>query len=210
MVNKTKFLEEEDLGYRIIIAGRNVLITESMKSYAYDKFSKIDKFHNHVLDLHVILDIERLEHSCSAVLVFKQFKIKVSSKSTDMYASIDKTVDKLQAQLRRWKGKIQDYHNKPLSSIDMTVNVLRKPYNELEEINAEIENANRKLMLEEYQPPKIIGNEKTLLKTLTTDEAVMKMELSGDQFMLFRCEEDQKLKLIYRRNDGNYGLILPE
>ncbi len=210
MVDKTKFAAEEALGYRITIVGRNLYVTDAMKNYAVEKISKIDRFHSQVLDVHVNLDIQKFEHSVTIVLKFNHFKIKVSAVSTDMYASIDKAVDKLQSQLRRWKSKIQDHHKKPMNVIDMQVNVLQRPYSDLDEINAEIENANHKSEVDEYKPHRIIGTDKRPLKTLMTDEAVMKMELSGDPFLLFRCEEDRKLKVIYRRNDGNYGLILAE
>ena len=210
MVDKTKFAAEEALGYRITIVGRNLYVTDAMKNYAMEKLSKIDRFHSQVLDVHVNLDIQKFEHSVTIVLKFNHFKIKVSAVSTDMYASIDKAVDKLQGQLRRWKSKIQDHHKKPMNVIDMQVNVLQRPYSDLEEINAEIESANNKSEIDEYRPHRIIGTDKRPLKILTTDEAVMKMELSGDPFLLFRCEEDRKLKVIYRRNDGNYGLILAE
>jgi len=210
MVDKSKFAEAEALGYRIDILGRNVYVTEAMKNYAFEKLSKIDRFHNHVLDMHVTLDIQKLEHTVTIVLHFSHIKIKVSAASTDMYASIDKAVDKLQAQLRRWKSKIQDHHKRGVSITDMQINVLGRPYDALEEINAEIEAANQRAEVEEYRPHKIIGTDSRPLKTLTMDEAIMKMELSGDEFLLFRGEEDQKLKVIYRRADGNYGIILPE
>jgi putative sigma-54 modulation protein len=92
----------------------------------------------------------------------------------------------------------------------MQVNVLQRPFNEVEEINAQIEEVNVKEELEVYKLPKIIGTEVKPLKTLTLDEAVMQMDLTRDHFLLFRCEEDQKLKLLYLRTDGNYGLIQPE
>lgn len=209
MVAKEKFMEE-DQDYRITIVGRNVYVTEAMKNYAMEKISKIDRFHNHVFDVHVTMDIQRIEHSVVIILKFNHFKIKVSASSTDMYVSIDKAVDKLQAQLRRWKGRIQDHHKKGVAAVDMQVNVLRRPYNDIDEINAAIEDVNLQKEIEEYRPPKIVGADTRPLKQLTADEAVMKMELSGDHFMLFRGEEDQKLKVIYRRADGNYGIILPE
>jgi putative sigma-54 modulation protein len=185
-------------------------VTEGMKNYAIDKLSKIEKFHNHIMEIHVTMDIQKLEHSVVIILRFDHFKLKVASSSTDMYASIDKAVDKLQAQIRRWKSKIQDHNKKGVSVIDMQVNVLRRPYNDLEEINAQIEAENNKTDIAEYTNPKIIGTDTRPLKTLTMEEAVMKMELSGDHFLLFRSEEDRKLKVIYRRSDGNYGIILPE
>lgn len=209
MSAKTKITEDES-AYRINIIGRHVLVTEAMKNYALEKLSKIDRFHNHVLDMHVTMDIQKLEHSVTIVLKFNHFKIKVGAVSTDMYVSIDKAVDKLKAQLRRWKDKIQDHHKKKLSIVDLQVNVLQRPYTDLDEINDEIEMANKAAAVEEYQPPKIIGAETCAMKRLTAAEAVMKMELSGDNFMLFRGEEDNKLKVIYRRRDGNYAIILPE
>lgn len=211
MVDVSKFTEQEEaLGYRLNVVGRNVYVTDAMKNHVFTQLSKIDRFHNHVMDLHVTLDIQKLEHSCVIILKFDHFKVKVSASSTDMYASIDKAVDRLKEKIRRWKDRIQDHHKKSLKVIDMQVNVLQRPYNELEEINAEIEKENKKKVVSEYQPPKIIGNHKKPLKTLTSEEAIMKMELSDDPFMIFRSEEDKKLRVIYRRDDGNYGVILPE
>lgn len=211
MVDKSKFAEQEAaLGYRLTIIGRNVYVTEPMKTYAFDKISKIDRFHNHVMDLHVTLDIQKLEHSCVIILSFDHFRVKVSASSTDMYASIDKAVDKLQSKIRRWKSRIQDHHKKALSVTDMQINVLQRPYDAVEEFNEEIEIASKKTLADDYRPPKIIGADTRPLKTLTTEEAIMKMELSDDNFMIFRGEEDKKLKVIYRRKDGHYGIILPE
>jgi putative sigma-54 modulation protein len=127
-----------------------------------------------------------------------------------MYVSVDKAVHKLQAQIRRWKDRIQDHHSKSVSMVDMQVNVLQRPYDGLDEINAQIEEANLNKEISEYRPPRIIGTESRPLKTLTVDEAVMKMDLSGDHFLLFRSEEDRKLKLIYRRSDNNFGMIILE
>jgi putative sigma-54 modulation protein len=90
------------------------------------------------------------------------------------------------------------------------INVLGRPFDTVDDYNEEIESENKIEIIDEYRPPKIIGNDKRTLKFLTAEEAIMKMELSGDPFMIFRGEEDRKLKVIYRRNDGNYGIILPE
>ena len=210
MVNKEKFVEENAAGYNVHILGRHVYVTEAMKNYAVEKLSKIERFHNHVLDIHVTMDIQKLDHSVVILLKIDHLKIKVSASSTDMYVSVDKAVEKLQAQLRRWKGKIQDHHKKSRSVVDLHVNVLQRPYSDLEMINEEIESVSQKGIIEEYRAPKIVGTDTRRLKMLTNDEAIMKMELSGDPFMLFRGEEDQKLKVIYRRSDKNYGVILAE
>ncbi|MBS0648714.1 MAG: ribosome-associated translation inhibitor RaiA [Verrucomicrobia bacterium] len=210
-MDKAKFAEQEAaLGYRLTLIGRNVYVTEAMKNHAIEKLSKLDRFHQHVIDLHVTLDIQKLEHSCVVIMSFDHFKVKVAASSTDMYASIDKAVEKLKAKIDRWKSRIQDHHKKALKVVDMQINVLQRPYDTIDDINEEIESENKKKAVQEYHPPKVIGNSKRPLKTLTTDEAIMKMELSDDGFMIFRGEEDRKLKVIYRRKDGNYGIILPE
>lgn len=209
MPDKTKFIEEES-GYRLTVVGRGVYVTDAMKNYALEKLSKIDRFHQHTIDLHVILDIQKLEHRCEVILIFDHFRVKVSAKSTDMYASIDRAVDKLQTKIRRWKNRIQDHHKKGISFTDMQINILQRPYDFVEEFNAEIEYAQKQSLADVYRPPKILGRETRALKILTDEEAIMKMELSDDVFMIFRGEEDRKLKVIYRRSDGNYGIIFPE
>jgi putative sigma-54 modulation protein len=210
MVNKEKFAEEEALGYNISIIGRHIQVTDAMKQYAWDKLSKIERFHNHIMDVHVTMDIQKLEHSVVIIVKFDHFKIKAQAVTTDMYVSIDQAIDRLQKQFRRWKDKIQDHSKKKLSVIDMKVNVLQRPYNEIDEYNSTIETEIKEKRSRENLPGKVIGEEQLPMKQLTTDEAIMKMELSGDHFLIYRCEEDRKIKVIYRRNDGNYGIIQPE
>ncbi len=80
----------------------------------------------------------------------------------------------------------------------------------ISEINDEIEEESLRQFENEFKPHEIVSRETLPLKTLNQPEAVMKMDLSGDTFLIFRAEEDQKIKVIYRRNDGNYGVIQVE
>ena len=207
MVDKKKFEEEEALGYNIFVVAKNFELTEPMRQHVLDKLSKIERFHNHIMDVHVNLEIQKVEHDCIIICHFNQMKVKVEASTTDMYASIDRAMQKLQRLFRKWKGKIQDYHKKPVSMVDLTVNVFRRPpENEVEEINEEIDAETFK----SWSPHEVKSTEVCLLKTLKTDEAIMKMELSADPFMLFRDETDNQLKLIYRREDDHYGVIQAE
>ncbi len=210
MVDKRKFAEEEAAGYRIEILGRHVQVTEAMKNYAFEKLSKIERFHTHIMHIHVTLDIQKLDQMCSIVLKIDHTQVKAHATSTDMYVSIDLAVEKLRNLLRRYKDKIQDHHKKGRSVVDMHVNVFKRPYDEVAEINEVIEQETHAQEKRAGSLPQIVGVEKKPLKQLTVDEALMKMDLSGDQFLIFRAEEDQKLKVLYRRNDGNYGLMQPE
>ena len=210
MTNKDKFADKDSLGYNIQVIGRNVLVTEAMKQYALDKLSKIERFQNHIMDFHVVMDIEHLEHTVSLVVKFDHFRVAAHAKSLDMYASVDLAMDRLQAQLRRWKDKMHNHSQKKRSVIDMEVGIFERPYSEVEEFNDEIESQNAKKKSKEMGVPKVRGRKTVPLKTLNADEAIMKMELSNDQFLIYRAEEDQKLKVMYRRKDGNYGIVQPE
>ena len=204
MPNK-KFPEDDN--YNIQINGRHVLVTDAMKQHVQDKLAKIERFHNHIMDIHVTMDIQKIEHSVTIIVKFDHFKIKSHASSTDMYVSIDQAVDKLQKQIRRWKEKIQAHSSKKLAFTDIKVNVIKRPFNELDEINAEIESERVHDLEKTLMPGHVIGERTIPLKELLTEEAVMKMELSGDPFLLYKCQEDRKIKVMYRTKDGNYGII---
>ncbi|MCE2983371.1 MAG: ribosome-associated translation inhibitor RaiA, partial [Parachlamydia sp.] len=193
--------------YNISVTGRHVQVTDSMKDYAIEKVSKIERFMNRIIDVNIIMDIQKLDHRAEIILKAGHTKITSQAVTQDMYASIDRAVAKLEAQIRRYKSKIQDHHAKSRAIVDMNVNVHKRP--EEEEWEGEGEEAFAPEPSLNGQPHAIVLQETLPLKTLTLDEAFMKMELSKDTFLIYRNEEDQKLKVIYRRNDGNYGVIEP-
>jgi len=206
MTHKNK--EEQD--YQIQILGRHVQVTEAMKQYAWDKLSKIERLQGHIIHVHVVMDVQKMEHSISIVMKLDHIKIKAQAVSSDMYVSIDQAIERLQTQIRRWKDRIQDHTQQKRAFVDMQVNVFQRPYDELEELNAEIEAANKEANKKKFRIGSVIGQKTLPLKDLTVDEAIMKMELSGDPFLVYRGEEDRKLKVIYRRDDGNYGIMQPD
>ncbi|MBS0619910.1 MAG: ribosome-associated translation inhibitor RaiA [Verrucomicrobia bacterium] len=210
MVDKKKFAEEEALGYQIDVIGRNFQVTEPIRKHVWDKISKIERFHSHIMYMHITLEIHKMENACTIIAKFDHFKVKSHASSSDMYASIDRAIDRLQKLLSRYKSRIQDYHQKRASHSEMQINVLQRPFIDTEEANAAIEEENKVREMQTLRPPEIVGKETKPLKTLRVDEAVMKMDLSGDHFLIFRAEEDQRIKVLYRRTDGHYGLVQPE
>ncbi len=205
MSNNSKFPEET--GYNIQINGLHVQVTDAMKQHAQVKLAKIERFHSHIMDVHVTMDIQKIEHSVTIVVKFDHMKIKSHASSSDMYVSIDQAVARLQKQISRWKEKLQTHQNKKLTFTDIKVNVIQRPYDELEEINFEIDEGEKKEIEKRMMPGHVIGEKVIPLKDLSMDEAIMKMELSGDPFLLYRAQEDLKIKVMYRRKDGNYGII---
>ncbi|NGX42712.1 MAG: putative sigma-54 modulation protein [Chlamydiae bacterium] len=208
MKGKEKAAEFTDEGYKIIVTGRDVTITDAMKAYAIEKVSKIERFSTRIIDVQVTMDIQKLQHRVDIVLSVDHIKIKSRASSTDMYASIDKAVEKIERQLRRYKKRIQDHAAKALNIVDLKVNVLKLPdEEELIDINMDIEDENQRSIMEKYKLHEIVKQKTIPLKTLTCDEAILRMELTRDAFLIFRSEEDQKLKVIYRRKDDNFGVI---
>lgn len=210
MSRKSKAAEFIGQGYNITVTGRSVHVTEAMKNYIQEKLSKIERFTHKILDVNVTMDIQKIEHRVDIVLKMDHLTIKSQAATTDMYASIDQAVSKLESQLLKYRDRIRDHQAKGVPAIDMNVNVLRtREEEELLDVNGEIEEENQRRLFNRYHH-EIVDQETMPLKILSSEEAVMKMELSGDPFLIFRNEEDMKLRVIYRREDDNFGIIEPE
>lgn len=209
MSEKTEFAKG---GYDVKVIGRHIPITDAIKQYAVDKVSKIDRFHSRVLEVVVILEVQKLVHLVDIILKVDHTKIKSHYAGDNLYASIDFAVDKLKRQLARYRSRIKDHHASARSIVDMRVNVFKAPEEvHLADVNDQIDEENRRKIEDSLKPRPIVSRETLPLKTLTLDEAIWQLELSGDPFMIFKSEETQKIKVIYRREeDGNFGVVEPE
>ncbi|NGX62816.1 MAG: Ribosome-associated factor Y [Candidatus Anoxychlamydiales bacterium] len=203
MVDKSKFETE---GYSIEITGKNLQITKPMETYVLEKISKLERFTNNILEIVVTLDVQKIAHTAAIVIKFLHYRIQVHSTTVDLYAAIDGSFNKLYKLIRKYKGKLQSHRNKDLTTVDMHVHVL-SPIDELEDINDEIEEANFKEEMEKYHIPKVVAKDTMAVRMLTQEEAVMKLELGGEHFLIYKSEEDQKLKVMYKREDENLGIV---
>lgn len=204
MPKTNKFANE---GYTLYILGKHIEITDAIRSYVWEKLSRIERIADHIIDVHVVLDAQKLEKTCSILMNFIRFQIKVQVGKDNMYEAIDKAIDRVIRLIRRYKTKLQSYRNKHLSTVDIHVNVIQALKDDLSAINDEIEAESAKKEEERYKLHQVVAKETMQMKTLTQDEAIMKMEITDDPFMIFKSEEDQKIKVIYRREDRNYGLV---
>lgn len=205
MVKPNKFANE---GYTIYVIGKHIEITDAMRNYVWEKLSRIEKIADQIIDITVTLDAQKLEQSCSIFMNFIHFHIKVGASTDNMYSAIDKATDRLIKLIRRYKTKLQSHRAKHASTVDIHVNVIQALKDDLKMINDDIEAENAKEEEEKYKLHQVVAKETMPLKTLTQDEAIMKMEITEEPFLIFRSEEDQKIKVIYRREDRNYGLVL--
>ncbi len=218
MTRKEKMLELNQ-GYNIMVTGRHVQITEPMKDYAIEKISKLERIGTRIIDVTVVMDIQKLQHKVDITMKYGRHTIiKSSAATTDMYISVDQAVDKLKTQLKKYLGALHDHHAKGHAVTEMAETVYEAPWGEevevdevdLDEVNTEIEAESARRVAKALQLPRIVRKETQPLKILTVEEAIMKMDLSQAPVILFKGEEDQKLKVLYRRADGNLGVIEPE
>jgi putative sigma-54 modulation protein len=196
-----------DAGYNISIVGKHFQITDAIRNYVFEKLEKVDRLADHIIDVMVTLDAQKLEQSCSILMNFIHFHIKVHASTENMYSAIDRCTDRLTRLIRRYKTKLQSRRFKDLTTVDIHVNVIKPLEDNLKIINDEIEAETAHREEERFKLHEIVAQETIPLKTLTQEEAVMKMEISDEPLLIFRSEEDHKIKVIYRRADSNYGLV---
>ncbi len=199
-----KFANE---GYTIYVLGKHIQVTDAIRNYVWEKLSRIEKIADHIIDITVTLDAQKLEHTCSILMNFIHFHVKVKASTDNIYSAIDKASDRIIKLIRRYKTKLQSTRAKHVSTVDIHVNVIKALNDDVKVINDEIEAENAREKEEEINLHQVVAKETMPLKTLTQDEAVMKMEITDDPFLIYRSEEDQKLKVIYRREDLNYSLV---
>ncbi len=204
MPKTNKFANE---GYTLYIVGKHIEVTDAIRNYVWEKLSRIERIADHIIDVHVVLDAQKLEKTCSILMNFIRFQIKVQAGTDNLYSAIDKAIDRVTKLIRRYKTKLQSYRNKHLSTVDIHVNVIEAMKNDVSAINDEIEAESAKVEEEKYKLHQVVAKETMPLKTLTQDEAIMKMEITSDAFLIFKSEEDHKIKVIYRREGQNYGLV---
>lgn len=209
MSRKTKAAEFIDETYTMMVTGRNLEVTDALRDYVFEKVGKMEKFSNRILDVNVTIEKQKTEHRVEIVAKIDTILLNSHASTDNMYASIDKAVDKLEVQLKKYKDKLHvGHHAKKAQDVMMTENVLRSlSAAEINAINDDIEDENRRRLIDKYHPHHIVSKETRPLHTLANGEAIVKLEQTNDPFVVYRSEEDQKLKIIYRREDGDFGVV---
>ncbi|MBI5821184.1 MAG: ribosome-associated translation inhibitor RaiA [Verrucomicrobia bacterium] len=179
----------------ISVTGRHVSVTEAIKEYARKKISHIGIDFPRILNAQVILDVEKYRHMAEVILhCNNHITIEAREVSEDMYASIDAVVDKLTRQLRKAKTKIQRHQPRRGEARLVPMQVIETAGTEDE--TAEITHH-------------VVRTEQFTVKPMFVDEAVLQLELSPKVFLVFQNAENQRLNVLYRRKNGDFGLIDP-
>jgi putative sigma-54 modulation protein len=172
---------------------RHIESSEALKSYAGEKLERVQKYIDEPIVAQVFLTVEKIRHIAEVTITARGITIKASEETNDMYAAIDAVVDKIERQLRRYKERIKEH----------------KPGNVSEErmIKKTVLTAES---IEQQQEPVIIKSKTFSIKPMSVEEAVMQMDLLHKDFLVFTDATTEDINVIYRRKDGNFGLIEPQ
>ncbi len=178
----------EDGGRWYEIRGQKIDVTEPIKKYIEEKIGRLDKYFENPDELTatVVVRVRGKEQIVEVTIPAKKVILRGEEASSDLYASIDLVSDKIERQIRKNKTKMQTKKAKPVFE-DFAMNF---------EINEEEANSN------------LIVKRKTIdMKPMSEDEAVLQMELVGHSFFIFKNSITNNISVVYKRTDGNYGLI---
>jgi putative sigma-54 modulation protein len=173
---------------RLQVKGKNVEVTDSLRLYAQEKLAKLEKHLNESTQLELELAVERnpsiAENQVAEATVWTKGPVlRARESSSDMRASIDQHVEKLERQVVRYRDKRR---RGPGRAEPETIPVVR-----------------------DEEEPVIVKTKVFAVKPMTPEEAVLQLELVGHDFFVFRNAESDDVNVVYRRRDGNYGLIEP-
>jgi putative sigma-54 modulation protein len=180
---------------RLQVKGRNVEVSDSIREYAEAKLAKLEKLVKDPTRVEVELAVEKnpsiaANHVAEATVFTKGPTLRARESSADMKASIDQLVDKLERQVKRYREKRRRG---------------RPPHGA-----PPVEGAGPMIPTDSEAESMIVKTKQFAIKPMTAEEAVLQLDLIGHDFFVFKNAETEQINVVYRRRDGNYGLIEPE
>lgn len=173
---------------KFIIIGRNIDITEGLKSAVQEKLGKLERYFTPETEIHVTLSVEKDRQKIEVTIPVKGNIIRSEQVSSDMYVSIDLVEEVIERQLRKYKTKIV---NQQQAGGNFQKKFVEDEFLEDEEVN-------------------IIRTKKFGIKPMYPEDACVQMELLGHNFYVFRNAETDEVNVVYKRKGNTYGLIEPE
>jgi putative sigma-54 modulation protein len=179
----------------VVIFGRNMNVTDRIQSYVEKKIERLDRYMPNIADVRVDLGEERsnrMDNKMVAQITLRHVRgtiLRAEERSSDIFAAIDKVVDKMYRQIERYKGK-------------------RRRRGDTQESFSGYETA-VELPEDELEPRTVIRRKQFAVEPMDEAEAVEQMDLLGHDFFVFVNANTSAVNIVYRRKDGAYGLLEP-
>ncbi len=178
---------------RIAIRGKNVDTTPPVREYLSKRLSKVERHFGSEVGINVLLSKDVEGYGAEVTVPINGLLIRSEETAGDLYSAIDLAVDKLVRQINRFRKRL--VARRQASSIK------QMPF--VSEIEPAADDADE-------QNGQIVRVKRFDLKPMPAEEAVLQMNLLGHDFFVFTNSESSQVSVVYRRHDGNYGLIEPE
>ncbi len=171
--------------------GRHVEVSPAIRKHVEDHFKKLDHiFNNSEISIHVIIAVEKVRHIGEVVVYWRDHTLAAKETNADMYMALTRAITKIEKQALKLKKKIIDRKQ----SARRTSVIAPVPDGQLEATP---------------RPPRIIAARRYAVKPMTAEEAALRLSGEKDHFLVFRDADTERLGVLYKRTDGNYGLIEP-
>ena len=176
----------------IFVRGDNVKVTEAIESYIGEKLKRIEKYigDSETVRATAVINVKNHNQKVEVTIPLKTFILRAEETQDDLYAAIDIVTDKLERQIRKNKTKIQSKKMKEVSFKEFVIDEIEEDEDDREE--------------------KIVKRKTIEVKPMSEEEAILQMELLGHQFYIFKDSETLKPAVVYKRKEGNYGIIESE
>jgi putative sigma-54 modulation protein len=175
----------------ILVTSRSGELTDGVKEYAAKKLKKLEKLLPKIDSIHITEAKERAWHILEVNINADGLIIRGQERDTDLRTAIDQVVDKLERQVKKYRQKMNHHSRQSVASA----------------LGEELAQEDPE---EEVTEGRLIKTKRFLMKPMNPEEAAAEMELLGHDFFLFVNAVTEQVSLIYRRRDGNYGLIEPD
>lgn len=172
---------------RISITGKNIEVSEYLKDLAVKKMTKLDRYFPSDTVAQVTMAVEKNRHIVEVTIPYAGGIIRGEEVTGDMYASIDNVIAKLERQIIRHRTKLEK---------NLKAEAFNEPMPEYFD--------------DEDEGPKVVKVKRFSIKPMSEEEAILQMDLLGHSFFVFTNAETDDINVLYRRKDGNLGLIEPE
>ena len=176
----------------IYVRGDKIEVTKAIQDYAQEKLGRIEKYLGDSSNIRatVVVNVKGHRQKVEVTIPLKTVILRAEETREDLYAAIDVVADKLERQIRKNKTKLQSKKMKDTFSKDFMLDAIE---------NVEEENVD-----------KIVKRKKIEVKPMSEEEAILQMELLEHQFFIFKNSETNNISVVYKRNEGNYGIIESE
>ncbi len=172
--------------------GRHVEVTPAIRKHVEDHFRKLDHIFNNntAVSTHVIIEVEKNRQIGELIVHWRDHTLTAKDINVDMYMALTRAITRIEKQALKLKKKIIDRKQ----GAKRTAAVAPHPDGQVEATP---------------RPPRIVAARRYSVKPMTAEEAALRLSTEADQFLVFRDADTHRVGVLYKRKDGNYGLIEP-